>query len=106
MCIRDRAQIDPLEKALEMYEDALVGLELAREADDTELLEETDEQLHQVELAMNKVELQSLLSGKHDHRNCYVTISSGEGGTEADDCAAGLSRLRRSAAPSPELRPA
>ena len=59
-----KAQIDPLEKALEMYEDALVGLELAREAEDAELLEETDEQLHQVELAMNKVELQSLLSGK------------------------------------------
>ena len=88
-----KAQIDPLEKALEMYEDALVGLELAREAEDAELLEETDEQLHQVELAMNKVELQSLLSGKHDHRNCYVTISSGEGGTEADDWASILDRM-------------
>ena len=88
-----KAQIEPLEKALEMYEDALVGLELAREDDDAELLEETDEQLYQVEQAMDKVELQSLLSGKHDHRNCYVTISSGEGGTEADDWASILDRM-------------
>ena len=88
-----KAQIEPLEKALEMYEDALVGLELAREDEDAELLEETDEQLYQVEQAMDKVELQSLLSGKHDHRNCYVTISSGEGGTEADDWASILDRM-------------
>ncbi|MEC9374637.1 MAG: PCRF domain-containing protein, partial [Planctomycetota bacterium] len=39
------------------------------------------------------VELQSLLSGKHDHRNCFVTISAGDGGTEANDWAEMLFRM-------------
>ncbi len=42
---------------------------------------------------MERVELQSLLSGKHDHRNCFVSIHSGDGGTEADDWAAMLERM-------------
>ena len=88
-----KAQIEPLELAMERHEDALVGLELAREENDKELLEETDEQIFNLQKDMEKVELQSLLSGKHDHRDCYVTISSGEGGTEADDWASMLDRM-------------
>jgi peptide chain release factor 2 len=88
-----KAQIDPLESVITRLEDVNVGLELAREEKDQELLEEADAQLHELETEMEKVELQSLLSGKHDHRNCYVTISSGEGGTEADDWASILDRM-------------
>ena len=88
-----KTQIDPLESVIANLEDVNVGLELAREENDKELLEEADEQLHGLEQDMEKVELQSLLSGKHDHRNCYITISSGEGGTEADDWASILDRM-------------
>ncbi len=88
-----KTQIEPLEEAMNSFEDAKLGLELAREEDDSELLEEADQQLHDLEQLMDKVEMQSLLSGKHDHRNCYVTISSGEGGTEADDWASMLDRM-------------
>ncbi|MEC7352904.1 MAG: peptide chain release factor 2 [Planctomycetota bacterium] len=88
-----KTQIEPLEQAMDSFEDAKLGLELAREEDDSELLEEADQQLHDPEQLMDKVEMQSLLSGKHDHRNCYVTISSGEGGTEADDWASMLDRM-------------
>ncbi|MEE2682250.1 MAG: peptide chain release factor 2 [Planctomycetota bacterium] len=88
-----KAQIEPLEEAVASFEDAKLGLELAREEDDRELLEEADQQLHDLEGLMDKVEMQSLLSGKHDHRHCYVTISSGEGGTEADDWASMLDRM-------------
>jgi peptide chain release factor 2 len=42
---------------------------------------------------MDKVEMQSLLSGKHDHRNCYFTIHAGDGGTEANDWAEMLFRM-------------
>ncbi len=75
------------------FEDAKVGYELAREADDAELLEEVDEQLHQLTKRMERVELQSLLSGKHDHRYCFVSIQSGGGGNEADDWASMLERM-------------
>lgn len=88
-----KTQVEPLEKAIKNHEDAVVGLELAREEKDQELLEETDNQLYSLLKDMDKVELQSLLSGKHDHRDCYVTISSGEGGTEADDWASILDRM-------------
>ena len=88
-----KAQVDPLESVISRLEDATLGLELAREEGDGELLEEADSQLHDLESDMEKVELQSLLSGKHDHRNCYVTITSGEGGTEADDWASILDRM-------------
>ena len=88
-----KTQVDPLEDVISRLDDVNVGLELAREEKDEELLIEADEQLHLIEGDMDKVELQSLLNGKHDHRNCYVTISSGEGGTEADDWASILDRM-------------
>ncbi len=88
-----KAQIDPLEEVMGVFEDAKVGLELAKEADDRELLEETDEQLFQVEQRMDKVELQSLLSEPHDHRNCFVAIQAGDGGNDADDFAEMVDRM-------------
>jgi peptide chain release factor 2 len=42
---------------------------------------------------MGKVELQSLLNGKHDHRHCFVAIQAGAGGTEANDWAEMLCRM-------------
>ena len=88
-----KAQIDPLEEVIGVFDDAKVGLELAKEAGDRELLEEADEQLFQVEQGMEKVELQSLLSGPHDHRNCFVAIQAGAGGAEAEDWAGMLERM-------------
>lgn len=88
-----KAQTEPLEQIIQMMGDVTVGLELAKEAGDADLLEEADSQLHGIEQMMSKVERQSLLSGKHDHRNCYVAIQSGDGGTEADDWASMLERM-------------
>jgi peptide chain release factor 2 len=88
-----KAQTTGLEEVLAAFEDATVGYELAREADDAELLAETDEALHGLEQRMERVELESLLSGKHDHRDCFVSIHSGDGGNEADDWAAMLDRM-------------
>src|SRR6185369_1391452 len=42
---------------------------------------------------MDKVELQSLLAGKHDFRNCFLTITAGAGGKEANDWADMLLRM-------------
>jgi peptide chain release factor 2 len=88
-----KAQTEGLEVVIAQYEDALVGYEMAREANDREFLEEVDNSLHDLTLQMNRVELLSLLSGKHDHRNCFVTIASGDGGNEADDWAEMLERM-------------
>ncbi len=88
-----KAQTEGLEEVIATFEDAQVGYELAREGDDRDLLEETDEQLFQLLKRMDRVEMQSLLSGKHDHRDCFVSIQSGGGGNEADDWASMLERM-------------
>ena len=88
-----KAQTEGLEAAIATLEDVVVGYELAKEAGDKELLTEVDQQIHDLAAVMEKVELRSLLSGKHDHRPCFFTIQSGDGGTEADDWASMLDRM-------------
>jgi peptide chain release factor 2 len=88
-----KAQVDPLQHVVAGFEDAKVAYEMSREAGDADLLREADEQLFRLQSKMEKVELQSLLSGKHDFRNCFLTISAGVGGTEANDWCEMLFRM-------------
>ena len=88
-----KAQIDPLLGVIRDFEEARVTYELAHEAGDNELLAEADESLFDLQKRMGKVELQSLLSGKHDHRDCFFTIHAGDGGTEANDWSEMLMRM-------------
>ena len=88
-----KSQVEPLTKMIDGFEEAMLAYEMAKEAGDNELLVEADELLFGLEKAMGKVELLSLLSGKHDHRNCYFNISAGDGGTEANDWAEILDRM-------------
>ena len=90
-----KAQTEGLESVIGDYEDATVGYELAKEAGDEELLIEVDEQFFKLTRRMEKVELQSLLSDKHDHRDCFVAIQAGDGGNDADDWAAMMDRMYR-----------
>lgn len=88
-----KAQIEPLTKVIAGFEEAQLAYQMAKEAGDQDLLKEADESLFQLQQAMSRVELQSLLSDKHDHRNCFLTISAGVGGTEANDWADMLLRM-------------
>ena len=88
-----RAQVEPLEGVIKDFEDAKVGYEMAKEAGDADLLSEVDESLFRLQARMAKVERQSLLSGKHDFRNCFVNIQAGAGGVEAEDWAGMLERM-------------
>ncbi|GJM18735.1 MAG: peptide chain release factor 2 [Phycisphaeraceae bacterium] len=88
-----KAQIGPLTGVIEDFENAKLAYEMSREENDKDLLEEADGQLAELLTRMDKVELQSLLSGKHDHRDCFVTIHAGDGGTEANDWAEMLLRM-------------
>ena len=85
--------MDPLRDVISRFEDAKLAYQMSKESGDKDLLAEADEQLFQIQPRMAKVELQSLLSGKHDHRNCFLTISAGVGGTEANDWAEMLFRM-------------
>jgi peptide chain release factor 2 len=88
-----KAQTDPIKGVSEEFEDAKLAYEMSREEGDQDLLEEADEQLFGLMSKMDKIETQSLLSGKHDTRDCFFTISAGDGGTEANDWCEMLFRM-------------
>ncbi len=88
-----KAQVDPLTGVIRDFEDAKLAYEMSKEAGDKDLLAEADEQLFKLVSRMEKVEQRSLLSGKHDSKACFLTISAGVGGTEANDWAEMLFRM-------------
>src|ERR687891_396561 len=54
---------------------------------------EADRMLADLERRGEALELQALLNGPNDPRNCYFTIQAGAGGTEAQDWAEMLLRM-------------
>ncbi|MEM6458407.1 MAG: peptide chain release factor 2 [Planctomycetota bacterium] len=88
-----KAQIEPLQSAKQTIDDAALLWEMAAEADDDESRREVDQQIEPIRAELDKLETSALLSGKYDPRNCYLTIQSGAGGTEADDWAEMLMRM-------------
>ena len=51
------------------------------------------QELDQIDKALGDLEIRKMLSGELDNKNCYLTINSGAGGTEACDWALMLSRM-------------
>lgn len=88
-----KAQINTLTNVLADFEEASLAYEMSKDEEGDELLAEADEQLHGLLGRMDQLEMQSLLAGKHDHRDCFFTISAGDGGTEANDWAEMLFRM-------------
>ncbi len=88
-----KAQTEPLSVVVDDFDNAKLAFEMAKEAGDQSLLEEADEALFKLLGRMDQIETQSLLSGKHDTRNCFLTISAGDGGTEANDWCEMLFRM-------------
>src|SRR4051794_17718865 len=88
-----KAVTDPIETIFRGIDDARALMQLAQEASDQESMEEADRMLVDLEKKGEKVELQTLLDGANDHRNCFFTIQSGQGGTEAQDWAEMLLRM-------------
>ncbi|MEM8781692.1 MAG: peptide chain release factor 2 [Planctomycetota bacterium] len=85
--------IDPVDELRGKIEDASLLWEMAEEAGDDESKTEVDAQLDPIAEQLDQLEVTSLLSGKYDDRNCYLSIQSGAGGTEADDWAEMLMRM-------------
>jgi peptide chain release factor 2 len=86
-------QTGPVGTVTEKINDAELLWQMAIEADDTSSKEEVDAQLDSLSAELDKLELLSLLSGKYDDRNCYLSIYAREGGTEAMDWCQMLFRM-------------
>ncbi len=92
------AVLEPVEGFLARLDEAKTAFEMAREAGtpgqpEKEFLAEADAILFELSEKVESIEMRSLMSGRHDLRNCFVTISAGDGGTEANDWAEMLFRM-------------
>ncbi len=88
-----KARIGPVGQARQLLDDARTLWELAEEADDDDTRAEADATIDRLEALIERIETASLLSGRFDARNCYLSIYAREGGTEAQDWAEMLLRM-------------
>jgi peptide chain release factor 2 len=73
--------------------DLPVLVEMALEESDDAAAEEVLKEVAAIGTALDKIELQTLLSGPHDREGAFLTIHAGAGGTEACDWADMLLRM-------------
>ncbi len=88
-----KAVVEPIAAVSERLEEARLLWDMALEAEDPETKDEVLKEAHALEAEMDRLETLSLLSGKYDSRNCYLSIYAREGGTEAQDWTEMLLRM-------------
>ena len=88
-----KAIVNPIEKLEKDGRDLFELFELAFEESDDDTLASVEADLTALLLVCEEVELQGLLSGPQDTRNCFFSIHAGAGGTESCDWASMLLRM-------------
>lgn len=95
--MRDRTR---LEEAIANYRaletelaDTLELIELAEAESDESILDEAGRSLTALHTHAAKLEVESLLSGEADDKDCYLEVHAGAGGTESQDWAEMLVRM-------------
>ncbi len=87
------SMLAPVE-GLEIELSDITGLyELAEVDSDITLMAELSDQLRQLADKAHSLQIESILSDKHDVLNCFLEINAGAGGTEAQDWAEMLGRM-------------
>ena len=77
----------------QQWEDALTLEQLAGEESDDEALREVAESLLPLHGELMQARFLTMMEGEADHRDCFVEIHAGSGGTEAQDWAEMLLRM-------------
>ncbi|HAF86308.1 MAG TPA: peptide chain release factor 2, partial [Sphaerochaeta sp.] len=77
-------KMDDMEELITIYSD---------EPDNPEEQDEIDSQIKELTVEYGKLKLKTLLDGKFDKNDCFLTIHAGTGGTEASDWANMLMRM-------------
>lgn len=88
-----RAWTDPAKDIKRRYEDVKSLMPEAFETNDVHLLQDLFKELELIEHDLGDLEVRKMLSGEMDNKNCYLSINSGAGGTEACDWASMLLRM-------------
>ncbi len=84
------SRIASLEQAVIDHSDFI---KLAEEEGDDDLLKESEEALLMLKRDVDRLQLETLLSGEADGNDCFMEINAGAGGTEAQDWTEMLSRM-------------
>lgn len=92
-CNQLRAWTMPYKILKKRFQDVYDLLPEAFETNDEDLIKELLDELARVENELNDLEIRKMLSGELDNKNCFLSINSGAGGTEACDWALMLSRM-------------
>ncbi len=92
-CNQLRAWTIPYQDLKKRFEDIKALLPEAYEVDEHSLIHELLVDLNQIDKTLRDLEIRRMLSGEMDNKDCYLTINSGAGGTEACDWAQMLSRM-------------
>lgn len=86
-------ELDRFESLQSGLDDVGVLLELGREEEDSDSLDEARKEIERLRNAVKVLEVRTLLSGEYDSREALVTIRSGAGGVDAADFAEMLMRM-------------
>ncbi|MBR4878717.1 MAG: peptide chain release factor 2 [Clostridia bacterium] len=76
-----------------LYEDLLTLTQMAIEEDDESLVPEIKSEFTRFEETLEKLTLETLLTGEYDKNNAIISFHAGAGGTEAQDWALMLYRM-------------
>lgn len=86
-------KIDAFESLKSKWEDTLVLIDLANEENDESMLPDVTQAAEEIEAEIEKMTLETLLSGNYDKNNVIMTFHAGAGGTEAQDWCEMLIRM-------------
>ena len=85
-------ELDSFNKAIE---DIFAMIELGIEMEDEDTQEEVKQELDALEIKVEKLQLETMLTGEYDSNNAILTLHAGAGGTEAQDWTDMLFRMYR-----------
>ena len=81
------------EELVTLRDDALTTIELAEEEEDASMADDVKEYVKTLREQIEKLTLETLLSGQYDSSNAIITLHAGAGGTEAQDWCEMLMRM-------------
>ncbi len=77
----------------QQYEDIQVMIEMGNEENDASVIPEIEEMLAELEHNLEKLRMETLLSGEYDRYNAILRLNAGAGGTESCDWCGMLYRM-------------
>ncbi len=86
-------KVESYENLASSWEDTLVLIDMANEENDESMLGEIKSSVEDIEEKLEKMTLETLLSGHYDKNNAIMTFHAGAGGTEAQDWCEMLIRM-------------